>query len=121
MSTRAPWANKKRICYTLFVTLRSCKVACRDLSGNEHLVEVTAESLYEAIGKALSLMRQDDWVEEIGEGLTEVRVRVSQPSVEHRVLMKDYRRWLDSRGRTPAESALKKRITEMIRNGGLRR
>ena len=77
--------------------IRSCEVACRDLSGTEHIVEVTAESLYEAIGKALSLTRQDDWVEEIGEGLTEVRVRVSQPAVEHRVLMKDYRHWLDSR------------------------
>jgi hypothetical protein len=100
------------------VPLRTCKVACRDLSGTEHAIEVTAESLYEAIGKALSLMRQDDWVDEIGEGLTEVRVRVSQPMVEHRVLMKDYRRWLDSRGKTPAECALKKRLMEMIRNRG---
>ena len=96
--------------------IRSCKVACRDLSGAEHIVEVTAESLYEAIGKALSLMRQDDWVEEIGEGLTEVRVRVSPPAVEHRVLVKDYRRWLQTQGRTPAECALKRRLTEMIRN-----
>jgi len=45
---------------------------------------VTAESLYEAVGKALVIMRQAAWVEEIGEGLTEVRVRVSQPAVEDR-------------------------------------
>jgi hypothetical protein len=115
-----PWRIKKRICYLYFVPIRSCKVTCRDLSGTEHIVEVTAESLYEAIGKALSVMRQDDWVEEIGEGLTEVRVRVSQPAVEHCVRMKDYRRWLDSQGRTPAECALKKRLVEMIRNGGSR-
>ena len=44
--------------------LRSCKVACRDLAGNDHTVEVTAESLYEAVGKALVIMRQNDWVDE---------------------------------------------------------
>jgi hypothetical protein len=32
-------------------------------------------------------------VEEIGEGLMEVKVRVKQPAVEHRVRMKDFRRW----------------------------
>ena len=32
-------------------------------------------------------MRQDAWVNEIGEGLTEVRVKVSQPAVEHTVLV----------------------------------
>ena len=97
--------------------LRSCKVACRDLSGAEHVVDVTAESLYEAVGKALALLRQDDWVDQIGEGLTELKVRVSQPAVEHRVLMKDYRRWLETQGRTPAECALKKRLNDYIRTG----
>jgi hypothetical protein len=100
------------------VPLRSCKVACRDLAGNDHTVEVTAESLYEAVGKALVIMRQDAWVEEIGEGLTEVRVRVSQPAVEHTVLVKDFRRWLERQGRTPAECALKHRLTEMARDRG---
>jgi hypothetical protein len=46
------------------VALRTCKVACRDLAGNDHTVEVTAESLYEAVGKALVIMRQNDWVDE---------------------------------------------------------
>jgi hypothetical protein len=55
-------------------------------------------------------------VEEIGEGLTEVLVRVSQPAVEHTVLVKDFRRWLDSHGRTPGESASKRRLVEMTRD-----
>jgi len=79
---------------------------------------VTAESLYEAVGKALVIMRQAAWVEEIGEGLTEVRVRVSQPAVEHPVLVEDFRRLLDSHGRTPAECALKRRLAEMAREKG---
>ena len=113
-------ANKWRICYHAPVPLRSCKVACRDLGGIDHTVEVTAESLYEAVGKALMLLRQDRWVEDIGEGLTEVRVRVSQPTVEHKVLVKDFRRWMESRGKTPAECALKKNLAEMIRDGRAR-
>ena len=105
--------------YNIIVALRSCKVACRD-SGTDHTVEVTAESLFEAVGRALSILRQDDWLDGIGEGLTELKVRVSQPTVEHRVRMKDFQRWLESYGRTPAEGALKQRLLEMIRSGGTR-
>jgi hypothetical protein len=83
--------------------LRSCLVSCHDLAGTEHAVEVTAESLYEAVAQALGILRGDMWVEEIGEGLTELKVRVKQPAVEHRVRMKDFRRWLESQGKTPAE------------------
>ena len=90
------------------------------MGGIDHTVEVTAESLYEAVGKALMLLRQDRWVEDIGEGLTEVRVRVSQPTVEHKVLVKDFRRWMESRGKTPAECALNKNLAEMIRDGRAR-
>jgi len=34
----------------------------------EHAVEVTAESLYEAVALSLGILRGDMWVEEIGEG-----------------------------------------------------
>jgi len=65
-------------------------------------VEVTAESLYEAVAQALGIMRGDTWVEEIGKGLTELKVRVRQPAVEHTVRTKDSRRWLESQSKTPA-------------------
>jgi hypothetical protein len=84
------------------------------------MVEVTAESLYEAVGQALAIFRQNAWVEEIGEGVTEVRVQVSQPGVEHRVTIKSFRRWLESQGRTPAECVLKKHVSEMLRPGSSR-
>jgi hypothetical protein len=114
----AVMANKRQICYDNPVALRSCLVSCLDLSGNEHAVEVTADTLYEAVGKALCLLRQDDWVEEIGNGLTEVKVRVRQPAVEHRILVKDFRKWMEARGRTPAECALKLKLAEMVRDRG---
>jgi hypothetical protein len=55
------------------MALRSCLVSGRDLAGTEHAVEVTAESLYEAVAQALGILRGDQWVEEIGEGLTELK------------------------------------------------
>lgn len=97
------------------MAVRSCKVVCRNLSGRDHAVEVTAESLYEAVAQALSILRLDDCVDGIGEGLTELRVRVTQPSVEHRVRVKDFQRWLESQGRTPAECALKQKLASLMR------
>ena len=47
-------------------------------------MEVTAESLYEAVAQPLGILHGDQWVEEIGEGLTELKVRVKQPALEHR-------------------------------------
>ena len=97
------------------MALRSCLVSCRDLAGTEHAVEVTAESLYEAVAQALGILRGDIWVEEIGEGLTELKVRVKQPAVEHRVRMKDFRRWLESQGKTPAECTRKRKLVALAK------
>src|ERR1017187_5347351 len=60
----------------------------------------TAEPLYEAVAQALGILHGDIWVEEIGEGVTELKVRFRRPAVEHRVRMKDFRRWLESQGKT---------------------
>jgi len=45
------------------MALRSCVVSCRALAGTEHAVEVTAETLYEAVAQALGILRGDTWVE----------------------------------------------------------
>ena len=103
------------------MALRSCQVSCRDLAGVEHTVEVTAESLYEAVAQALKILRGDQWVEEIGEGLTGLRVRVKQPAVEHRVRMKDFRRWLESQGRTPEECMRKRKLMALTKGEGRER
>jgi hypothetical protein len=100
------------------MALRACLVSCRDLAGVDHTVEVTAESLYEAVAQALGILRGDLWVEEIGEGLTELKVRVKQPAVEHRVRMKDFRRWLESQGKTPAEVMRKKKLIALAKGEG---
>jgi hypothetical protein len=45
---------------------------------------VTADSVYEAVAQGLRVFREDTWVDEIGRGLTAIKVIVTQPEVEHR-------------------------------------
>ena len=66
----------------------------------------------------MGILRWDIWVEEIGEGLTELKVRVRQPAVEHRVQMRDFRRWLESQGKTPAECTRKRKLMALTKGEG---
>jgi len=65
------------------VPLRTCTVVVEDLKNTTHSVEVTAESLYEAVAQALVLLRAQPWVADIGRGLTTATVRGRQPEVTH--------------------------------------
>jgi hypothetical protein len=77
-------------------------------------VEVTAETLYEAIATALAALQQDNWVGEIGQGFTTVTVVVQQPPVKHEVKMKDFVLWLGRQGRSPAEVVLKQKLERIL-------
>jgi hypothetical protein len=80
-------------------------------------VEVAAESLYEAVARGLSA-RANSWVGEIGEGLTSITIEVQEKApATHRVLMKDFRRWLEARGTTPAEIMARERVRDIL--GGI--
>jgi hypothetical protein len=80
----------------------------------DHTVEVTAESLYEAVARGLAALRDADWAGDIGHGQTIVTVVVKQPEVEHSVRMRAFEAWLESNGRSPAEMALKSRLRELL-------
>jgi hypothetical protein len=104
------------------VSLRTCRVSCEDLEGIEHSVEVTAESLYEAVARGLRAFHASPWVGEIGGGLTTVTVELREPvpekaEVKHQVRMKNFRQWLDIRGTTPAQITAKDRVREIL--GGM--
>ena len=96
------------------MVLRTCKVTIRDIQDVEHSVEVTAETLYEAIATALAALQQDNWVAEIGQGLTTVSVLVQQPPVKHEVKMQDFLSWLNRQGRSPAEAILKQKLEKIL-------
>jgi len=82
--------------------LRTCKVSVTDLKDIEHTIDVTAETLYEAVAAALAALQQDSWVGEIPQGLNTVSVLVQQPPVKHEVKMKDFLSWLGRAGGSPA-------------------
>jgi hypothetical protein len=49
-------------------------VVIHDLNHTAHSLDVTAETLYEAVAQALAVLSDPDWVDEIGKGLTTVVV-----------------------------------------------
>jgi hypothetical protein len=107
--------NKWRIWYRPSVGLRACMVSCRDLKSVEHAVEVTADSLYEAVAQELRVFRENDWIDEVGRGgQTTISVVVRQPEVQHKVRVQDFERWLESQGRTPAGVSLKARLRALL-------
>ena len=95
--------------------LRTCRVFCCDLKGVEHAIEVTADSLYEAVAQGLRAFRENDWVDDIGRGQTTITVVVRQPAVEHKVRVREFEQWLESQGRTPAEMGLKRRVRDLVK------
>lgn len=58
------------------MAFRTCTVAIKDVQDIEHSIEVTAETLYEAIASALAALQKDVWVDEIGQRFTTVKVLV---------------------------------------------
>jgi hypothetical protein len=90
--------------------VRSCKVTIQDMEGVGHTVEVTAETLYEAVALGMAAIRTDDWVNGIAQGLNPVKVRVTNVAVEHEVKLMDFTKWLDRSGGSPREISDRKRI-----------
>jgi len=86
--------------------LRTCKVFVTDIRDIEHTIDVTAETMYEAVAAALAARQQDSWVGGIAQGLNTVSVLVQQPPVKHEVKMKDFLSCLGRAGGSPAEVTL---------------
>jgi hypothetical protein len=86
------------------MAVRTCKVSRVDAEGIEHTVEVSAQSVFEAVAQALRVFREHDWCALAL--AASVLVRIRQPEVEHRVQIRDFDHWLDAAGRSPAEMAL---------------
>jgi hypothetical protein len=96
------------------VPLKACTVVVHDLNGTAHALDVTAETLYEAVAQALAAVRGHDWVGDIGHGLTTVTVKVRNPEVTHTVKIQDFEDWLNRGCRSPKETATKARFRQML-------
>jgi len=100
------------------MALKACTVVIQDVNETAHSLDVTAETLYEAIAQALVALRINDWVAEIGKGMTTATVRVRSPETTHIVKLQDFENWLRRGCKSPAEVALKTRLRQML---GLRK
>jgi hypothetical protein len=95
------------------MTAKLCKVSCRDATGTEHSVEVSAGSLYEAVGRGLQILRANDWVDGVGRNWA-LTVAVKNPEVMHNVRIVDFENWLRGSGKSPAEESLKHRLRSLL-------
>jgi hypothetical protein len=96
------------------MSLQNCHVTVCDMEGLTHSVEVTAESLYEAVATGLRALRDNEWAGEIPEGLDEVIVTVASPRVEHKVQMRQFNQWLERGDRSPAERIHRGRVRKLL-------
>src|SRR5690242_6161246 len=94
--------------------LRTCRVTCRDGHGIDHSVEVSAQTLYEAVAQALRIFQDSDWTDELEARDAAVVVNVKEPEVEHTVRLQNFRNWLEASGKNPAEMALKNRLRQIL-------
>jgi hypothetical protein len=99
------------------VAPKACTVVVHDLNDTAHQLDVTAETLYEAVAQALATVRGQDWVGDIGRGLTTVTVKVRNPEVTHIVKIQDFENWLNRGCKSPADLVLKTRLRKMLGMG----
>ena len=65
-------------------------VTIHDLNDTAHSVDVTAETLYDAVAQAIVALRGREWVGEIGRGLATATVMVRQPEIIHTIKIRDF-------------------------------
>ncbi len=77
-------------------------------------MEVLADSLFEAAGLGLGLLRKDEWVKQEPGPLTRILVEVREPATQHSLTVQQLKRWADSSAFSPAERLRKKRLKELL-------
>jgi hypothetical protein len=95
------------------VTIRACTVSFKDVRGIRHGVEVEAESLYEAIVLAVKRLRQDPWIEQVGNATT-LDVEIREPPTVHSISLQQVERWLVGATPNPNEAMKKAKLKTML-------
>lgn len=93
--------------------VRTCIVSFRSPSGVAHSVEVQAETLYEAAGLGLALLKKDGWIEGLGPA-TRLEISVREPAAAHIVSVQQLHRWLDGVTKSPADVLRKSKLKHLI-------
>ena len=77
-------------------------------------MEVSAESLYEALARGVSALRASPWVDRSIEFAAFTVTILEQAPVTHKIEMKQLRQWLAARGTSPAQITAKDRVREIL-------
>ncbi len=93
---------------------RSCKVTIRDREGIDHVVDVTAETLFEAVALGMWAIRSDEWTTDLPQGLNTIQVQVMTVPVKHEVRVRDFLAWLERSSGSPRELSYRKRIKTIL-------
>ena|ERR1700730_5435725 len=96
------------------MAVRSCRVTFKDLEGVKHTVEVTAETLYEAVALGLLAVRGNDCVMGIAQGLNAVQVSVVDIPIEHSVKIQDFNARLERTAGSLKEISTRSRIKDIL-------
>lgn len=80
--------------------LRKCRVIVKDIEGTTHAVDVTAESLNEAVGMAIAVFRKEECASMLPE-MSTAQIEVQQTTVEHTVNLQAWWKSLDRTGVAP--------------------
>jgi hypothetical protein len=94
--------------------VRNCRVSVTDTEDITHSVEVSAETLFEAIALGLAAIRGKDWVEPLREEYGVVHVSVSEIPVRHTVQMKEFTGWLAREGGAPRDIVRRTRVRKIL-------
>jgi hypothetical protein len=89
------------------VAPKACTVIVHDPNDTAHQLDVTAETLYEAVAQALAMVRGRNRV-------TTVTVKVRNPEITDIVKIQDFENWLNRGCKSPADTVLKTRLREML-------
>jgi len=74
---------------------RQCHVSFHDHEGTVHSVDVTADSLYEAVATGLKAFQRNEWSGPGAFQVSYVDVTVKEPEVTHRVNLTKFNEWLE--------------------------
>ncbi len=94
--------------------VRLCSVTLSDPGGVRHIVDGSAESLFEAAALALAAMKRQPWADGPGRGAT-LEITVLEPSVRHTISVERVMRWLDGVTTSPSELLKKERLKALLR------
>ena len=87
-----------------------CVVSYVDTSGVRHMVELEADSLYEAAALAIRVFHDHGWP--TGD-LTPLEVEI-RTSITHTLTPRRLREWLQGSSKSPNDAVLKHRLRELL-------